>query len=184
MQQTLLSFVALLIATLLSFSQLQAGVQNQRQVVRAEVTQMAIGVAMQTLEMVRARAFDEEVKGGGGASPSDFTESEDFGDVSACRSVVETSADSPKCDTIEDFHLCTVGSCEDELPNNAYATEFELPGGGQDYPFEVAVTIRYVNSNLQPVGARTAQKQIIVWVQDQGGRLDDPIRYSEVVAYP
>jgi type II secretory pathway component PulJ len=182
MQQTLLAFLALLIATLLSFSQQQSSVQNQRQVVRAELQQMALGVAMQTMEMVRARAFDAAVKGGS-SNPSNFTAEANFGDVSACRPVVSARNDSPACDTIEDFHVCQVGSCENDLPGNSYSTDFELPGGDR-FPFDVAVTVRYVDSDFQPTSGPQAQKQVIVWVQDENDRLARPIRYSEVIAYP
>ena len=182
MQQTLLAFLALLIATLLSFSQQQSSVQNQRQVVRAELQQMALGVAMQTMEMVRARAFDSAVKSGS-SNPSDFAKEGNFGAVADCRPVVSARSDSPACDTIEDFHVCEVGTCEDDLPGNAYSTDFELAGGDR-FPFDVAVTVRYVDSNFQPTGGQRAQKQVIVWVQDEDDRLTTPIRYSEVIAYP
>ena len=58
MPQTLLSIAGLLIVTFLSFNQQQASIRTQQEAVRAELRQMAIGVAKQSMEVVRARAFD------------------------------------------------------------------------------------------------------------------------------
>ena len=58
MPQTLLSLGGLLIVTFLSFNQQQASIRTQQKAIRAEMQQMAIGVAKQSMEVVRARAFD------------------------------------------------------------------------------------------------------------------------------
>lgn len=175
MQQTLLALVALLIATLLSLNQKQATIQSQNQVVRAEMQQMALGVAAQTMQVVRARAFDDATVGMPGdsiVSTSEFTETP-FSTGNDCQAF----GGSVACDAIEDFHEMQTTT----LP-------FTFPTG--QFDFDVDVRVRYVDANLQPTGGGTSsRKQVTIEVQDNpssGGdpRLPEPIEYSEVVSYP
>ena len=99
MPQTLLSLAGLLIVTLLSFSQQQANLRSQQEAVRAEMQQMAIGVAKQSMEVVRARAFDDKSVSGN-PSVSDLTQPGNFPTGKDCRAF----GGSDPCDAIEDFH--------------------------------------------------------------------------------
>jgi hypothetical protein len=174
MQQTLLSLAALLIATLLSFNQLQASMQSQQQVVRAEMEQMALGVAMQTMEVIRARAFDAETADRSSenvADRSDLTPLP-FSPGNDC----EVFGGGDRCNDVDDFHRMDPAT-----------VPFELPDGALD--FEVRAEVRYVTPGLEPAGGRTFGKEVILTVQDdppngQAPRLSDGIRYSQVITYP
>jgi hypothetical protein len=174
MQQTLFALLALLIATFLSYNQKQATVQNQVQVVQAEMEQMALGVAAQSVQVIRARAYDAVTAG----VPSDslvptsaFTDPP-FSTGNDCRAFGGSST----CDDVDDFH---------EM--ESATVPFSFPSG--TFEFTVDVEIRYVDEDLEPAGSQTDRKQILVEVQDDPGsgkspRLSEPIQYSEVVSYP
>lgn len=174
MQQTLLALLALLLATLLSFNQKQAKVRHQQQVFRAEMEQMALGVANEAVQVIRARAFDEATRGVTSDSivaTSNF-ESTPFPSGNDCKAF----GGSDTCNDIDDFHEMVTAT----LP-------FTFPTGNFD--FDVDVEIKYVDEDLQPTGgSRSSRKKIIVEVQDapvgSSSRLPDPITYSEVVSYP
>lgn len=175
MQQTLLALVAMLIATFLSFNQKQATVQNQSQVVRAEMEQMALGVANQTMQVIRARAFDEATVG---LPPDSVVATSDLESTSSIQgSVFDCAAlgGTDTCDDIDDFHGDTA------------TVPFTFPTGRFD--FKVDIQVRYVTADLQPTGGATStRKQILLEVQDHPSsgkpRLPAPITYSEVVSYP
>ena len=175
MQQTLLAFLALLIATLLSFSQQQSSVQNQRQVVSAELQQMALGVGMQAMEVIRSRQFDQNVSAGGDGytDASEFTDLDDFGVSGDCE--LHPNGDGKDCNFVESFDGTTA-----DVPH-------PLPDGNT-YPFEVDVDVRYVCSNLEPANGKncvppTSRKEVILKIQDKESRLPE-IRYTEVITYP
>lgn len=176
MQQTLLAIVALLIATFLSFNQKQAQVRHQSQVVRAEMEQMALGVAHQAVQVIRARAFDAATVG---VPPSDsIVATSNFEDTpfptgKDCKAFggVDT------CNDVDDFHEMTTASIPFVFPSD-------------QFDFDVDVRIQYVDSDLESTGgAKSSRKKITVEVQDDptsgnSPRLYEPIEYSEVVSYP
>jgi hypothetical protein len=178
MQQTLLSFVALLVATLLSFNQIQANMQSQNQAFRAEIQQMGLGVAMQTMEVIRARAFDAATVGRSSenrASVSEFT-NPPFSTGNYCQ--VFGGGDS--CNDVDDFHKMETATVEFPLPES-------------NMKFEVQAEVHYVCSDLERADkggctAPTPRKEVVLKVQDQQSdgrsRLSSPIKYSEVIAYP
>lgn len=175
MQQTMFALVALLIATLLSFNQKQAAVQHQQQVFRAEMEQMALGVAKHTTQIIRARAFDAATAGVTSDSivaTSNFSTTP-FTTGNDC----QVFGGGDTCNDIDDFHEMVTATIPFTYPTDSF-------------DFNVDVEIKYVNSNLQPTGgSRSIRKKIIVEVQDDpasGGspRLPEPIEYSEVVSYP
>lgn len=174
MQQTLLALLALLIATLLSFNQQQSDVQNQGQVVRAEFEQMALGVAAESAQIIRSRAFDDATIG----IPSDsIVPSSEFTSSFSSGNDCEPFGGNTTCDDVDDFHEMV-----------ADPVSFTFPQG--EFDFTVEAEVRYVDEDLQPTGGTPSnQKQIILRVQDDstsGGepRLPEPIQYSEVVSYP
>jgi len=174
MQQTLLSLVALLIATLLSFNQLRAGLQSQKQTVRAEMEMMALGVAMQTMEVIRARAFDAETAGDSNLilDPTELS-STPFTTGNHC----QVFGGSDTCNDVDDFHEMKTATVSHPLPK------------GEDFDFAVDVRVQYVDGNLEPTGGtRTFRKEVTIFVQDVpdsgDARLPDPIEYSEVLSYP
>lgn len=188
MQQTLLALLAMLVATLLSFNQMQASLQSQEQTVRAETEMMALGVAMQTMEVVRARAFDAATEG----ADSDYLDPEEdgfsvkadgnFGAAGNCTLYIDESGKafpdgSVDCDVIEEFH-----ETEGVVP-------FPL-AGDSSFDFNVDIDVYYVCANLERATdgsctAPTGRKEVVVHVQDvEPHRLSEPIKYSEVITYP
>ena len=168
MQQTLLALLALMMATFLNYSQMQADLQHQREVVRSEMQEMAAGIAMQTMEVIRARAFDEEVADGEEIDePSDLSDP-DFDTGNQCQAFFEGSGEV--CNDIDDFHKMETAT----VPFNA--PEFDMQ-------FAVDVVVRYVDHSMEPVDERTYRKEVIIKVQDkrEDPYLHEPIRFSEVL---
>lgn len=176
MQQTLLALLALLIATLLSFNQKQANIQDQAQVFRAEMEDMAVGVAARSAQIIRSRPFDAATAG----VPADsLVPTEEFADSSEFPESEHQCAaftdDASACETVESFHKASG------------TVTFTFPTGS--FEFEIDVETQYVDENLQPSSTPTDQKQITFEVQDKPSsgadpRLPSPIEYSEVVTYP
>jgi len=172
MQQTLLALLALMLATFFNFNQMKAELQNQRQVVRSEMEQMALGVGMQTMEVIRARAFDEATLGGTEdriTDPTEFRSS--FGGGKDCKAFNEDNS-GQSCDSVGDFHKMTPSTVAFETP------EFDME-------FTVEVEVRYVNPSMQVLPGPTFRKEVVVRVQDAGDDpfLAEPIRFSEVLSY-
>lgn len=174
MQQTLLSLVALLVATILTYNQMQARTLSQHQTYGMEMEQMALGVGMETMEVIRARAFDEAtitLPSDSTLPKSEFT-SGPFPSGKSCQVFGGTDV----CSDVDDFHEMVPAT-----------VPFPLPG--DPFNFTVEVRVRYVDANLNPTGGTTSyRKEVTVYVQDkpEGGspRLPAPIEYSEVISYP
>lgn len=173
MQQTLLALLALLVATFLSFNQKQADLQNQSQVVQGEIEQMAVGVAAESMEIIRSRAFDAATDTSDGIVPRDsLTTIEDTGN----RCKVFFSGE-PECSAIEDFHGMDPAKVSLEYPEGQF--QFEIK----------SINVAYVDKSFDSSSSKTYQKKITIKIQDvpsDGGdpRLTTPIEYSEVVSYP
>jgi hypothetical protein len=192
MQQTLLALLGLLIITTLSFSQQQAGVRSQQQAIRAEYRQMALGVAKQTIEVVRNRTFDQA----GEHKVGNFTEesSPDWGGKDCIESHQFDKFDS--CGAIEHFH-----DDETQAMDHADGT-IEAKGPEREVYFQVEVEVHYMEEEGSKLvradksDAPTSLKEVTVRVQDcpegsaSGGNscegapfLDPPIVFSEVLRY-
>jgi len=171
MQQTLLALLALMIATMLSLSQMQSDLQDQNQVVQAEMKEMAIGVATQTLEVIRARAFDDKTIG---VSKSDITNpvadltKPPFSQGNDCAAF----GGSDTCDDVDDFHKMETAVVPFE------ASEFEVK-------FNVDARVRYVDANQDSSGTPTFRKEVILTIQDKGKdpHIRKPITFSEVITF-
>jgi hypothetical protein len=170
MQQTLLALLALMVATLLSLTQMQSRLQDQREVFQSEMKEMAIGVATQTLEVVRARAFDENTIGvpeDSITSPSDLTEPP-FTTGKHCQAF----GGPDTCDDVDDFHQMKPVTVPFETP------EFDID-------FEVRAEVRYVDASMNPVSTPTFRKEVVFKIQDAGSDpyIQEPITFSEVLTY-
>ena len=199
MPQTLLSIAGLLIVTLLSFSQQQAGVRSQQQAIRAEYQQMALGVAKQSIEAIRAREyFDQAVREHDDPDVEDFTEESDSewgGDDCIRQNEFVSNPDGEHdCTAIEDFH-------DDEtmeMDNADGRIPVQIPDG--TIPFQVEVQVYYVEEDegeiVDPEDPPTRLKKVSVRVQDcrdgdpsDGDPCDgesilpQPIVLSEVIGY-
>jgi len=211
MQQTLLSLLALLIVTLLSFSQQQAGIQSQQQTVRAELEQMALGVAMQTMEVVRARDFDAGMdlysqsdileKPNNNLTDVDYFGREYIGcedeEDGGCEE--DDKYDMPKVTKDCKFHPEHLDD-EDKVDclfvEEFHDTKGTVPfylgenadGDERVFQFVVEIEVQYVDDDFGPTGDKTLQKKVDIFVQDEPSegspRLPDSIKYSEVLSYP
>jgi len=170
MHQTLLSLAGLLMITLLSFAQQQAARRAQRQAVQEEVRQMAVGIAKQSVEVIRARAFDNEsVSGtppvGQLTDPSNFPSGKDC----------EAFGGGDRCDAVEDFHEMTPARQEGQVPGGTFA-------------FRMEVDVHYVDADMNRTTSKTERKEVTIRVQDIRGpnssqRLSQPVVLTEVIGY-
>ena len=174
MQQTLLALLALMTASFLSFTQMNAIVKSEREMVRSELEEMATGIAMQSMEVVRARLFDDALVGipaDSSVDVSDFTPGP-FTTGNECKPFGGTDT----CDDIDDFHEMVPATVPFTLPDD-------------QINFKVEVEVRYVDSAMQPTGGtQTIRKEVVIYVQDippAGGEvmLKQPIEFSETLAY-
>ena len=170
MPQTLLSLAGLLIITFLSFNQQQASIRTQQKAIRAEMQQMAIGVAKQSIEVVRARAFDDSTISDD-PPPSELTKPENFPTGKNCQAF----GGSDECDSIEDFHEMTPATDSVSVPGGTFA-------------FEIEIEVHYVDSDLNRTSSRTERKEVMIRVQDDRGPnkdplLNGPITFTEVLGY-
>lgn len=201
MQQTLLSLLALLLVTLLSFNQQQASIQSQQQIVRAEMEQMALGVAMQTMEVIREREFDARTEIYSESEILDdpnnkLTNEEDFGreykgkdkedeeieygDPTPTDCKIYPGHSKDPCSFIEEYH-----STKAIVP---FSLGENKDGEEEVFQFFVEIEVEYVDDNFGPTGDKTLQKKVNIFVQDNPSvgspRLPEQIRYSEVFSYP
>ena len=170
MQQTLLALLALMVATFFSLTQMQSGLQKQEEVMQAEMKEMAIGVATQTLEVVRARAFDEKTIG---VSKDKVTDPEnDLTSSFPANKHCTAFGGGDTCDSIEDF-------------NNMQTATVPFEASGFKVEFEVDATVRYVDENMQPTSDPTFRKEVVFEIQDKRDDpyIKKPIRFSEVLTY-
>lgn len=175
MQQTLLAMLALMTVTFLNFNQTQSKLHHQKEVVRSEMKGMAASVALQTIEVIRSRAFDaktvdvskDEIDGPGDFSDWDFTTG------NRCKVFVpDDESGGVECNDVDDFHKMETATIPFKTPR------FEVQ-------FNVDVEVHYVNESLQPVDQRTYRKKVIVKVQDKGEdpHIPEPIQFSEVLTF-
>lgn len=172
MQQTLLALLALMTASFLSFSQMQAIVKSEQEMVRTELEEMATGIAMQSMEVIRARAFDDalvDVPSDSSVSVSDFT-AMPFTSGNDC----EAFGGTDECDDVDDFHEMQPATVPFEIPDD-------------QIDFRVEVEVSYVDASMQPTSSKTIRKEVTIRVQDiqSDGTpvLDRPIVFSETLAY-
>lgn len=186
MRQTLIAMAALMMTAFMNYSQMQASLRHQQEVVRSEIEQMALGVAMQTMEVVRAEAFDEKTINPQGAitnPETDLTAPEAFPMGFDCQAFNEPSESGDTCDDIDDFNDMETAVVPFETP------QFDMA-------FNVDIEVRYVNASLEPCAGGggwpgctsvgpTFRKEVIIKVQDKRDNpyLYKPIRFSEVMTY-
>jgi hypothetical protein len=198
MQQALLALLGLLIVTLLSFSQQQADVRSQQQAIRAEYQQMALGVAKQSIEAIRAREyFDRAVRIYDDPDVEDFTKESDSewgGDDCIRQNEFVSNPDGGHdCTAIEDFHDETMA-----MENADGLIVLPMPGG--TVRFEVEFEVHYAEEDgskiVRASSGPTGMKEVTVRVQDCQDQdssnsdscdgeplLPQPIVFSEVFSY-
>ena len=192
MPQTLLSIAGLLIVTLLSFSQQQAGVRSQQQAIRAEYQQMALGVAKQSIEVVRTRDFDQALDDGE-TDVENFTERSDS-EWGGKDCIDDDHQFVNNCSAVEHFH-------DDEtmaMENADGLIVLPMPGG--TVRFEVEFEVHYAEEDgskiVRASSGPTDMKEVTIRVQDCQDQdpsnsdpcdgeplLPQPIVFSEVFSY-
>jgi hypothetical protein len=168
MQQTLLAILALMTVTYFNFNQMRSEFQHEQNVIKGEMEQMAVGVGMQTLEVIRARSFDEATVG----KEEQIKDSDKFRTSFGSGRNCEAFGGSDKCDSVGDFHQMEPAIVPFKTP------EFDLD-------FKVEVEVHYVDPSLNKVNYPTFRKEVLIKVQDEEKNpfLDDPIKFSEVLTY-
>ena len=198
MQQTLLSLLALLIVTLLSFSQQQASIRSQQQVIEREYRQMALGVAKQSIEAIRAREyFDGVLETDPDAEVEDFSIESSWDDKNKnCIQPKEDGKITGACTAIEDFHD------DGTLEMNNFDGTIAVQIPDHTLLFQVEVEVHYAEESGDELvrndsGTPTRLKEVTVRVQDcpddnpSDGNLscegepvlNRPIVFSEVIGY-
>jgi len=179
MQQTFLALAALMTVLFLNLGQIQTEHAHQRQVIKSEMEGMGGAVALEALEIVRSRAFDEntiDVPKKDVDVPGDFSDP-GFETDHNCKVFAEKedsgkSGNTTACNDIDDFHKMETTTIPFEAPM------FQLG-------FKVNIEVQYVDENLEPVGHRTYRKKVTIRVQDVGDDpyLHTPIELSEVLTF-
>lgn len=144
---------------------------------------MALGVAMQTMEVVRTRAFDENTRTSDTPIVDPGAHLVPLGEFPEGMSC-EAFGGNTKCKDIEDF-------------NEMKTAVVPFQTTEVDMEFTVDISVRYVNEAMQPcVGGSgdwpscttvgpTFRKEVIIEVQDkrEDPYLVEPIQFSEVISY-
>jgi len=179
MQQTFLALAALMTCLFLNLGQIQTEHAHQRQVIKSEMEGMGGAVALEALEIVRSRAFDENTIGVPEEDvdvPDDFSDP-DFTTGNYCKVFAEkedsgSGSSTTECNDIDDFHKMKTTTIPFETPR------FELG-------FKVNIEVQYVDENFEPVNQRTYRKKVTIRVQDAGEDpyLQTPIELSEVMTF-
>ena len=208
MGQTLYAIAALMAATSFSYTVLQRQVHMQRNSMAREVEEMASAVALEALEVIRARPFDEKEvecakkKANNGVGtckvtgkPNDIsqftyhTNSQQFPGGKQCHSSGLSSAGEweqqwlDACDDVDDYHEMVPAVVQ--MPMGAEDTTIE---------FQVEAEVEYVKPTAGATAEfvhtpyATAYKRVIVKVQDSlngnvGVFIPEPVTISRVVAY-
>lgn len=176
MQQTLFAILGLMIATLLSFSQQRQVLRTQEKLIGMEMEVMASGVALQAIEYIGRKDFDNYTTNNQTVdSPSELTNKSGFGQQYAERCDLKgenTSYPYQVCDDIDDF---------DDMP--AETVLFNTEAGS--IPFEVTATVKYVDTEGNEASGKTFNKEVTVYVQDAGARqfMRVPITVSRTYSY-
>lgn len=161
MQQTILALMALLIAMLISFSQLNSRTQSYTRLVDDELEVMGSGVARRVLEVANTLSFDQRTTpsewttNGPPASVLDFDIKANFGNAPVC-DLDEPFNNATGCDDLDDIHMA---------PNTWQEILFLYPDGDTLY-FEANVQVDYVEDtdlDLPLVGTnRSYYKRVLV----------------------
>ncbi len=139
MPQTLLALLAMIVTTLLAFSQQRNAIANYEHMVENEIEMAASGALMHVLELIGSRSFDERTTPEGlhaagtlPASPTAFEIPALFGGHAPDKCNLEKPFLTPACDDIDDVHGADV------------VVPIRLANGNQ-IDFDVQVEVSYVS---------------------------------------
>ncbi len=177
MSQTLFAVLALILATSFTLSVYQKQHALQKATIFRELQEMAAAVAVETMEIVRARAFDEAVVNGSTAGTTAdiqlFSDTTDFGVNGLCDAFGGTAV----CDDIDDFH--------GQQPVRPFVL------GIDTIYFKVNIHVEYVTYDASGEAihsnVKTEHKRVRLSVQDYWDNLDPyisiPIELERTFSY-
>ena len=177
MAQTMLAVLALMMTATYAFNVTQRHVAMQHMIIAREIEEMAASTALEAMEIVRARRFDQAVAAvppGQVLNVSNLTwnnMTDHFPTGKSCKPFQPAGA---TCDYIEDFHKA-----------NIERRAFEM--GTHTIYFDVEIEVEYVDNTMERSNSREIHKRVTVRIQDYwpNGRqfLNQPIELSRVISY-
>ena len=186
MPQTLLSLLALMLASFLMYNQQRLTVRSQTNMVTDEVELAATGLASEIVEFIGARSFDEEstpyaIYIDGGRVPDDpsaFKSPLAFGATDrgsdGCNFL--RPADTPECDDVDDVDGIDWTHVDVDLAH------------GRSLGFDVRTQVYYVESteSMVPAESPTRHKRLVMDLRSdhiQGDEADGIFRVTRVISY-
>jgi hypothetical protein len=158
MPQTMLALLAMILASLLAFSQQRNAVSNYDDMVGNEAEMAATGAMMHVLELIGSRSFDERTTPEGintaGSLPlsaNDFSQDGTFGGFDTGECNLQEPFRTPECDDIDDL-------------DGYVGTASALFSSGLTMDFDVEIAVSYVQDGdiSAPTTSRTRHKHVIV----------------------
>ena len=176
MQQTLFALVALMVLTFLSFNQQQSFMRVQGEMVDMEMEVMASGVALQVMEYIARKDYDEVTKDGNRIdNVNALTAASSFGAGGMPCKVYPFSEDKSAygdCDDLNDFHDMPLEPVPFILQDDTLY-------------FNVTVQIQYLNAAGEPTTSKSFEKRATVRVRNTGDTqfMKHPIWLSRTFSY-
>ena len=176
MQQTLFALVALMVLAFLSFNQQQSFVRVQEEMVDMEMEVMASGVALQVMEYIARKDYDEVTKNGNRIdNASSLTDVASFGKAGQHCKVYPFSEDQAAyatCDDLNDFHDMPLEPVPFILHEDTLY-------------FDVTVKVEYLDASGSPTTSKGFEKKVTVHVQNAGDAqfMKQPIWLSRTFSY-
>lgn len=178
MPQTLLAFLGMMIVGMYALNTQRYEMLVQNRDIRREMEEMAGSVALETMEIIRTRAFDQAVVDG--STLGELTDLLLFSFVPGENQFLTGQgcsvfgAGGDNCDDIDDFHRMKTA-----------IRPFVL--GVDTVFFAVDVDVRYVTDNLSPATFVTTNKEVTVKVKDYwvdgSAYIAQPIELTRVLTY-
>ena len=157
MRQTMMGLLALMAAMLISLNVQRASLSAKLDVIDNEMETLAGGLALEVLDYIGSKPFDEQTKDGQEVEDPDALTPQPF----------STGQSYTDADDLDDFHAM----------DTLTLTEF-------DFDFEIDVVVYYVDED-DPEQAATGQtfaKRVEITVSQ--ANLRQPVRLSHVFTYP
>lgn len=176
MQQTLLALLAMALAVTFSYANQVKYVSTSQELIKAELQEMGGAAAVEALEIVRARAFDQAILDSAEITdPSDFafvSSSEHFATGRHCQAFGGPDV----CEAVEHFHKMQTAEQPFIISRDTFY-------------FAIDIEVEYVDVDGSRSSGPTTRKQVRATVRDtwpDSGRtplLERPIRLSRVFTY-
>lgn len=172
MTQTIYALLALAMLSLLTVTQQSAILSDYRTMLSEELEIMGSGVALQVMEYIATKAFDEQSTEGGTISSTSDLSTAPFSTNRDCA----FSGTGDACDDLDDFH-------------QMQPEYIDFVIGTDTVQFEVNASVTYLDSNRNSTNTRTYLKEVTVEVQDYWGNgkaafMKQPIRLARMFSYP